>query len=203
MGFLLLVAAAYFAAGRLIHGPSFWWAVAATVVVSSLFLMVRTIQLAPRARPIMISALIAVLGVGGSVATAVTLNAHEKDWTSYSVDAFESARSSNQIILVKFTANWCATCHVIEATVFRDPGIWAALKQHNVLVLKADMSKDDSPAHPLLLKLNPAGGIPLTAIFVPGREAPILISSVYTSETLMAALAEATASKAPTVAHAH
>jgi hypothetical protein len=47
------------------------------------------------------------------------------------------------------------------------------------------------PGHDLLLKLNPAGGIPLTAIYFPGRNDPVVLASVYSSKELLDAVKSA------------
>lgn len=209
MGFMLLAAAAYFGAGRLIHGTGFWWVVVAVIAVAALYLMARTVQLTPNARPVGIAAALAVAMVGGSVwwtarITGLTQPALAggagEAWQAYSDDAFNQLRASGRPVLVKFTANWCATCQVIEGTVFRDPKIWQALKSHDVAAIKVDLTAEDAPGQDLLLKLNPAGGIPLTAIFVPGQGEPIVLASVYSSEELLKALDGMTATPAQTAA---
>ncbi len=198
MGFLLLAAATFFAAGRLIHGPEFWWAIVAVVAVASFYLIARTVQLTPNARPVAISAALAVamlggtlwwtaritgLGMGGGAANV------DSSWQDYSDVQFKSLRDANKPVLVKFTANWCGTCQAIEGAVYRDPQVWTALKQHDVTALKVDFSdSNDAAGKDLLLALNPAGGIPLTAIYGPGMKDPIVLASYYNSSDLLAAL---------------
>ena len=111
----------------------------------------------------------------------------ESNWVDYSPEKFEQARAEGKIVLVKFTANWCATCQYIEGSVYQDDQVWQALRRHEVVTLKADMT-DSDVAKPLLLKLNPGGGIPLTAIYGPKLNEPIVLASVYGSEDLMRAL---------------
>jgi len=60
--------------------------------------------------------------------------------------------------------------------------------------IKVDLSDEDAPGKPLLLKLNPAGGIPLTAIFTPGHAEPLILASAYTSSELLKALDSVTSS---------
>ena len=196
MGFMLLAVAIYFAGGRLIHGPEFWWLVVAVIAIASLYLVARTVQLSPNARPLGISATIAVILFGGALAwtaritglTAPIATVAGASFLPYSDEQFQSLRSSGKPVLVKFTANWCTTCQVIEGTVFRDASVWNAIKQRDVAALKVDLTDEEAPGKDLLLKLNPAGGIPLTAIFVPGRDEPIVLASIYSSAELLAAL---------------
>jgi thiol:disulfide interchange protein DsbD len=205
MGWLILVAATYFAAGRLIHGPDFFWAVVFVVAIASLFLMARTVQLSKEARPVGIAAVLAVAmlaaplwwtakitGIASGTSAALPAGA---GFVPFTDDAFKSARDAGKPVLVKFTANWCSTCQVIEGTVFRDPAVWQTLKDRGFEVMKVDFStSEDIPGHDLLLQLNPAGGIPLTALFVPGRKEPVVLASVYNSRELLDAVNGATAS---------
>jgi hypothetical protein len=50
----------------------------------------------------------------------------------------------------------------------------------------------DAPAIPLLGELNPAGAIPLTAIYSPHRKEPVLLTGIYSDEDLTRAVEEAT-----------
>jgi len=196
MGFMLLAAAAYFGAGRIIHGADFWWVIVAVIAIASLYLMARTVQLTKNAAPVVVSAILAVLMLGGSLWWTAKITGLASggnvsalaEWHPYSDATFEQARASGKPVLVKFTANWCASCQFIEGSVFRDPQVWRALKAHEVTAIKVDLTDEDAPGKSLLLKLNPAGGIPLTAIFTPGHDQPLVLASVYTSGELLKAL---------------
>jgi len=201
MGFMILGTAVYFGAGRLIHGPAFMWPVCAVAAVACLYLMARTVQLSKNATPVAVSSVLCVVALGATFYWTATLNglllgpaqtsasAPAAGWTAYSDDAFARARASDAPILVKFTANWCATCQYIEGTVFRDANVLQQLKDANITLIKVDLSDAGAPGEDLLLKLNPAGGIPLTAIYSAGQDQPTLLSSVYTSQTLLDAIA--------------
>ena len=195
MAFLLLVAAAYFAGGRLIHGPGFWWLVLAVVAVACIFLIGRTVQFSKSAAGLAVATILAVGLFAGALyqtvqATGIlrTGGGTERTWTAFAPEALEQAQKENRIALVKFTANWCATCQVIESTVFAEGRTWQALRDANVVTLKADMTNANPPAKSLLTKLNPTGGIPLTAIYSPKWSEPVVLESLYTTETLLKAI---------------
>jgi thiol:disulfide interchange protein DsbD len=204
MGFMLLAVAVYFAGGRLIHGPEFWWLVVAVIAIASLYLVARTVQLSPNGRPVGVAATLAVIMLGGAlwwtarmtglltppvaIASGGNGAAATTSFAAYSDDEFKKLRAANKPVLVKFTANWCATCQYIEGTVFRDSKVWTAINQHEIVPLKVDLTTEGAPGEDLLKQLNPAGGIPLTAIYLPGRAEPIILASVYNSAELLAAM---------------
>jgi thiol:disulfide interchange protein DsbD len=187
MGFLLFGVAAYCVGLRLLPGQQFMWLVFAVMVIAAVFLMIRTAQLMPRARPIFVSFLIAVLLVGGTfkVARALTQKGGP-DWITYSPAALAKARQEHNVVLIDFTANYCGNCHYLELKVYRDPVTLKALDEHKVVAMKADLSDGDQAAgSPLLKELDPSGGIPLTAIYPTGSGDPTLLASIYTRQTLI------------------
>ena len=188
MGFLLLAAATYFAAGRLVHGADFWWPVTAVVAVAALYLIARTVQLTPNARPVGISAALAVAMLGGTLWWTLKIT-RDVGWVEYSDAQFRSLRDQHKPVLVKFTANWCGICQKIEGSVFQDPKVWDALKDRGFTAMKVDFSTDaHAPGEQLLLSLNPAGGIPLTAVYGGDGSDPTVLASNYSSAELLEVL---------------
>jgi len=198
MGFLLLGTAVYFAGGQLVHSRAFFWGVFAVAVAAGVFLMVRTVQLTRRPGLILVSLVIAGLLVGSTLWVTLRLTrgggVEEREliaWRPYTDAAFEEARKGGKPVMVEFTANWCANCLALEATVFRDARAAEAVRKSGAVTFRADLTKGDAPGWEHLRKLNPAGGIPLTAIYPPGAGEPVQLSSIYSTQNLVDALAEA------------
>jgi hypothetical protein len=59
-------------------------------------------------------------------------------------------------------------------------------------MIKADVTDDTAPARPLLGRLNPAGAIPLTAIYAPKSDGPRLLDGIYSVDDLLSAIAKTT-----------
>jgi thiol:disulfide interchange protein DsbD len=191
MGFLLLLAAVYFARpfiGRVVHGEKFWWLPFGVVVIAGVYLVIRTFEVSKLFAPRMVGILFALLLIGISLAGVVRLTQQPYQWTPFTDAALDSARASGRIVLVEFTADWCGNCQYVEAKVLHSREVVDAVRRHEVIMLKADVTRDDAPARPLLDQLNPAGSIPLTVIYSPRMDRPIELTGIYSKQDLQNAL---------------
>ena len=203
MGFLLLLAAVYFARpfiGRVVHGEAFWWLPFGVIVLAAIYLAVRTLQVSRTIVGRLVGTSIALLLVLGSLGAVQRLTARPYAWQPYSDAALETARRSGRIALVEFTADWCGNCQYVEASVLHSKPIVNAVRTHDIVMLKADVTHDDAPARPLLEKLNPAGSIPLTVIYSPNRNQPIELTGIYSTKDLKHAIDLAAESRATALA---
>ncbi len=73
--------------------------------------------------------------------------------------------SKNQVVLVEFTADWCTTCHSLEALVLNDPGVVVDVNKYGVKMIRADLTDTDAPGWMLLRKYATGQGVPLTAVY--------------------------------------
>jgi len=200
LGFMLLGFTAFFAAGRFTSPAGQWWAVVPVATMAAFYLLARTVQLSKEARPVGISSAIAVGIVAVTLLIACRFSGlfdprpvngaagPTVNWVAYSDPTLDAARKAGKIVLVKFTANWCLNCQYIEGTVFHDPQAIDALRKYDVVTVKADLTDEHAAGWSRLHELSATGGIPLTAIYAPGYEQPIQISSVYTTSTLVKTL---------------
>jgi thiol:disulfide interchange protein len=187
MGFLVLAVAVYFAGGRLSSDKEFFWAVFAVVALAMAFLVVRTFQLSRSILPILGSLVAAAAIIAVSLSVTLRLLGGAI-WKPYTADNLSAARASGKTVLVEFTANWCGNCLALEASVYHDPIVLAALREDGVVLLRADLTQPDAPSWPEVNQLNPGGGIPLTVIYGKGTGDPIKLTSLYTPRNLIDAL---------------
>jgi len=191
MGFLLLAAAVYFAQPlyeRFISDSAFWWTLFAVIAAAGVFLIVRTLQVTPRGQARVIAVCIALLFVVPSFFVTRRLAGRPFEWQPYSEQTIAAAKASGKPVLVDFTATWCGNCHYIEAFVLHDPKVIAAVRDRDVIMVKADVTYDGTAAGSLLDKLDPARAIPLTALYLPGTDRPKLLDGIYSSDDLITLL---------------
>ena len=122
---------------------------------------------------------------------------YELESELFSVDrVFEIAQNENKVVMVDFTADWCATCKFLEATVLNTKKVNDAVKQHDVTFMVADWSNPSDDISKVLKSLG-ANDIPIYAIFPPGDPyKPIVLNaSSIKVANVVAALEKAAAQK--------
>jgi thiol:disulfide interchange protein DsbD len=194
MGFLLLATAVYFAAPLIqavASQEAVWWAIFATIAAGAAFVLVRGMMASKTMVGRIAAALVAILILAPSVYGVRLLTAKPFEWQPFTPEALDHARAQGKTVLVEFTATWCGNCHFLEATVLKSPTIVRAVREHDVVMLKADVTHDDAPGRPLLTQLSPAGAIPLTAVYPPGAETPVQLTGIYEKSELKQVLEDA------------
>lgn len=112
-----------------------------------------------------------VLAVGGALWLLPAWDAPEGgavDWQAYDRAVVDGAASRGRPVLLKFTADWCTNCKVVERKVYRDPGVIQQLQKKNVLAVLADTTVIDYPATQDLRQVyGEAGNVPVTIVRLP------------------------------------
>jgi thiol:disulfide interchange protein DsbD len=92
-------------------------------------------------------------------------------WQSYDREAVQKAVAQGQPVLLKFTADWCTNCKVVEKRVYHDPQIIELIETKNVLPIKADTTVIDNDATTDLKQVyGQAGNVPFTIVLLPTGE---------------------------------
>ncbi|BCS87383.1 protein-disulfide reductase DsbD family protein [Pseudodesulfovibrio sediminis] len=94
-------------------------------------------------------------------------------------------RIGQEILFVDFTADWCPTCKVLEATVMTDENVNKWKNEYSIPFIKVDMTERDPDAEALLMALG-SRSIPTAAIFMKGDKAgsPLVLRDLFTQEQL-------------------
>jgi len=90
------------------------------------------------------------------------------DWKDYDRNVVEAAVVQKQPVLLKFTADWCTNCKVVEKKVYYDPDVAALMEKKDVLTIKADTTLNDYPATEDLKQVyGEAGNVPVSIVLLP------------------------------------
>jgi len=132
--------------------------------------------------------IVRVLAAGLAVAGGfVFLSAPKKslvDWQDYKAGVIETARRADRPVLIKFTADWCFTCQVVDKTIYSKSEIAELLKQKNVLAVKADTTARDYPATIALKNTYHEPSVPVTVLLLPGENQPIKLRGITFADEL-------------------
>ncbi len=166
--FLLLAIAGWFL-GR---WPAKRWStiVALVLIVAAIALAVYERQLAAESAP----------STSASTASA--------GWQPWSASEVQSAVASGRPVFVDFTAAWCLSCQVNERVALSKPEVMQAFAAHNVLLLKADWTREDPAITEFLTALG-RSGVPVYALYAPSQSEPQLLPQVLTPGIVTDALA--------------
>jgi thiol:disulfide interchange protein DsbD len=110
-------------------------------------------------------------------------------WQPWSAEAVQRAVAAGQPVFVDFTANWCLSCQTNERVALGRTEVMDAFAAHNVLLLKADWTRQDPAITEALTALG-RSGVPVYALYVPGENSPRLLPQVLTPGIVVGALAK-------------
>ena len=106
----------------------------------------------------------------------------------FSADALAKARASSKPVFLYFTADWCVTCKVNEASSIERESTRAAFQKAGVVTLVGDWTRRDAAITQFLTEQG-AAGVPLYLWYAPGSSAPRQLPQVLTPDLLAAAAA--------------
>jgi thiol:disulfide interchange protein DsbD len=105
----------------------------------------------------------------------------------WSPQAVEAALAEGRPVLVNFTADWCVTCKINEASALSSPRTADALAQANAVYLVADWTRRDD-AITAELERRGRSGVPLYLLFTPGRAEPRVLPQLLSEGVVVEAL---------------
>ncbi|MGO9323150.1 MAG: protein-disulfide reductase DsbD family protein [Terracidiphilus sp.] len=111
------------------------------------------------------------------------------NWQPWSTDAVQHALAAGQPVFVDFTASWCLSCQVNERVALDRPEVMQAFTAANVALFRADWTREDPAITQALTDLG-RSGVPVYALYTPGRSAPQLLPQVLTPGIVTDALSK-------------
>ncbi|MFN5496358.1 MAG: protein-disulfide reductase DsbD family protein [bacterium] len=184
MGLLLLAAAAYFigagTAGLLVTPPEppshlYWWLVAALGASAGGWLLWRTFAITKKAGNRVIFGGIGAFILAVSVLIGLSQTAKGPiDWTYYTPERLAAAQKDGKVVVIDFTAEWCANCKTLEALVLNQPGVSKELNADDVAAIKVDLTGNNEAGN-ALLKASNRVTIPLLLVY--GRDGSVVLNA--------------------------
>jgi len=110
------------------------------------------------------------------------------DWQDYDSTLIESAKAEQTPVLVKFTADWCTNCEIVDKFVFGRKDVAKLIDEKGVLAVKGDTTKASQPATLDLSNVYKEPGVPVTMLFLPGETEPIRLRDLFFADELKALL---------------
>ncbi len=102
---------------------------------------------------------------------------------AFSRDALAAARASGKPVFLWFTADWCLTCKVNEASSIERESVREAFEKAGVVTLRGDWTRRDEAITAFLTEQG-AAGVPLYLWYPAGASAPEQLPQVLTPELL-------------------
>jgi len=124
-------------------------------------------------RKLVIRAVAIVLAVAAGAAFLPAPAEKLISWQNYDADLIETALATERPVLIKFTADWCLSCAVVEKMVYSRKDIAELIEQKDVLAIKADTTLRDYPATIALKDVYNEPGVPVSILFGPGEKEPV------------------------------
>jgi len=137
-----------------------------------------------RLSALMAAALLLVSGAMSPQPLAVvTAEVAANAWSEARVEAL---RAEGRTIFVDFTADWCLTCKVNERVALKSDAVQRAFREHKVVFLKADWTRNDPAITQALARFN-RPGVPLYVVYRAGGE-PRLLPQLLTPDLVIDAI---------------
>ena len=196
MGLLLLAASAYFIgaglSGVMVEPPTppskmYWWSVAAFGFAAGAWLLLRTMIITQKSLNRVVFGGFALVMLAISLLIGISQTAKGPvDWIYYTPQRLASAQSEGKVVVVDFTAEWCANCKTFEALVLNLPRVARELNADDVASIKVDLTGNNSEGN-ALLKASHRVTIPLLLVY--GRDGSLILNaSDYTPQQVIDAI---------------
>ncbi len=117
-------------------------------------------------------------------------------WQPWSALAVQRSLAAGQPVFVDFTAKWCLSCQVNERVAIDRPEVTQAFQAKNVVLMKADWTRQDPAITEALTTLG-RSGVPVYALYSPGENNPRLLPQVLTPGIVIGALNTLSSSATP------
>ncbi len=106
------------------------------------------------------------------------------DWQEYDGTLIETAKSEQTPVLIKFTADWCTNCEIVDKFVFQRKDIARLIDKKGILAIKGDTTQAKETATLDLKNVYNEPGVPVTILFLPDRSEPVRLHDLFFDDKL-------------------
>lgn len=116
--------------------------------------------------------------------------------TEFSTDTILENRNKGKVSIVKFTADWCPNCKLVESTSLNTSKVKDVIQNNSAELLVADITRKNISAELLLEKLG-GHSIPFLAVFPAGDDFsnPYCLRDLYSEEDVIQSIEKASQRK--------
>lgn len=122
--------------------------------------------------------------VSGTNNSQADIAATNEAWKPFSPELVAQLTTQGKTVFVDYTADWCVTCKVNEKTVLDSEAVRAAVKAHDVVLVKADWTNDD-PVITRSLESFGRSGVPLYVVYKKGQDKPEVLPQILTNDLVI------------------
>lgn len=160
---------------------------AITVMVAALVLAAWAAWMVARAQPPKASDQASqTISTDTSAATSA-VNSAPGVWQPWSAGRPEQAQASGSTVFVDFTASWCISCQANKVRVLDSRAVRQAFEQQQVVMLRADWTRQDATIARELARHGRAG-VPLYLVYHKNGGAPKILSEWLTEQEVLDAI---------------
>ncbi len=108
---------------------------------------------------------------------------------AFDMEAIERKSAAGGISIVKFTADWCPNCVLVERTALYTSRVVSLINENSITLYTADITRENPDAQKLLRELG-SRSIPFLAVFPPGERfnEPICLRDIYDESDVLEAI---------------
>ena len=139
----------------------------------------------PKSKKRLVRGVALVIAVTAGLWLLPAPEAPQMDWQQYEPAVVRTALENDQPVLIKFTADWCTNCKIVDKNVYQDPATAAFLAQKGFVAIKADTTQKTYQAtvdYNTIFK--GAGSVPNTVLLNPDKKTITNIRGIFTTEEL-------------------
>ncbi len=137
----------------------------------------------PKGRKWTIRLIALVVAVAGGIFLLPAIEEPKIDWQKYDSTFVSQSAQSNQPLVLKFTADWCTNCKIVDKKVFQLPETAKLLTDKGIVAIKADTTQNHFPAaKDLNAVFGEKGSVPLTVVINPAGKTIIKLRGIFTPE---------------------